>query len=239
MSNETCPPPPIGQNGQQVDLNGATTSVESGVFIQRHNLEAVEDLCRFGMSPSLTTGVIMQIVANHFSDPTLIMTESLKQYTWSKDPATNHIRVVQNTRFDPVQAGLLPAVICARGALQSDRRAMGDRIDTIDLTDADDGIQTYARFITGSSKLFCVAEADGEAEDLALEVFDTLTFLAPMIERYLPFHVFEVVGLGELGVLEGLGNKIGVPVEVRYTYEYAWKIQPIAPRLKTVNLQVT
>lgn len=236
MGNETCPPDPIGAGSQQ-DLNGPTESPVQVGFVQRHNLQTLQTLCQAGLSPALTVGVVMEILRLHFSSPVTIMEPTLKQYLWSTDPATSKLRIVPNTLFDPVNAGQLPALVIKRAPFTSSRRSMGDRLESIDPNDAAIGLQGYVRFHQGSIKVFCVSETSGEAESLALEVFDTMTFLSPMLVERLPFHDFQVTGLGEQGVLEGMGNRIGIPVVMEFTYEYAWAVKPLAPRLKTLDIQ--
>lgn len=182
----------------------------------------------------MVTAVVMQILMNHFSSPSLIFTESLQQYIWTPNATTTKMRIAQNTTFDASVSGMLPALIVKRGDIKAERRVMGDRY----LVDSLQGISTFVRFHTGTHTVFCVAETDGEAEDLSLEVFDILNFLSPPIVEILPFHDFQIVGIGELGVLEELGNKIGVPVTIQYSYEYGWAVKPIAPRLKSLSINV-
>jgi hypothetical protein len=189
------------------------------------------------MSPAISTGVVMQLLKGHFGDPGQIMDPALRQYVWSASGPDTQIRIVPNTLFDPTQAGKLPALIVKRGQFSSERRSMGDRNESTDLTDVTSGLQGYVRFHTGSIKVFCISETSGEAEALALEVFDALTFLAPVLVERLPFHDFQVTGLGEQGVLEGMGNRIGIPVVAEFKYEYGWGVKPLAPRLRSLDIQ--
>ncbi len=239
MGNETCPPDPIGVNGQQTDLNAPVPAAATGDFVQLHNLQTFQPLCEYGLTPAITVGLLMKLLANHFSSPDLIMAENLKQYVWSPNSADSKIRIVQNTRFDPQQAGLLPALVVQRGPTTSKRMAIDDRAESTDPNEFHQGSQTYVRFNTGALKVFCIAEADGEVEDLADEVFDTISFLSPALRgQGMPFHDFQAMSLGAMGVLDGLGNRIGVPIDIECVYEYAWAIKPLAPVLKTLNLQI-
>ncbi len=233
MANESCPDQPAGS---QQDLNGPVDPA-AATIVQRHNLQDIRPLCAAGISPAIVTGVIMRLLASHFSQPGLIMTENLRQYVYSTDGQASKIRIAPNTRFDPKAAGLFPALIVKRGDLTSVRKAMGDQLGSTK-AENDAGLSSYVRFHQGSHQVFVLSEADGEAEDLALEVFDLLTFMSPVLTDLLPFHSFEVTALGGLGVLDAMGNRIGVPITVQYTYEYAWSVQPIAPRLKTISTQI-
>jgi hypothetical protein len=260
--NETCPPPNGGE-GDQVDVGQGEEIVDGGGndlppgstgpdgptdggdgggggdWIWRHNLERMRNLCSLGLSPRMLSGVIMRLLKNHFSDPSLILTPNLEQYVWSEKPLESKIRIVKSVFFDPATAGQYPALVVKRMPLQSQRHSMADKVGTsrgMSSTDAMRGISHHSRFINGAHRIFCIAEADGESEDLAQEVFDVLSFLSPAIVERLPFHNFEVTGMGEQGALTETATQIGVPVDVTYTYEYAWTLQALAPRLKTFSL---
>ncbi len=236
MANETCPPDPIG-GGTQQDLNQPATPGPTGPLTQTTNLESIRSLCQHGMSPAISVGVVMQLLRGHFANPAQIMEPALKQYVWSPNGVDSAIRIVPNTLFDPTQSGKLPALIVKRGPFSSERKSIGDRSESIDPTDAERGVQGYVRFHSGSVKVFCIAETSGEAELLALEVFDALSFLAPVLVERLPFHDFQVTGLGEQGVLEGQGNRIGIPVVAEFKYEYGWEVKPLGPRLRSLDIQ--
>lgn len=223
--------------GVQNDLVQPVELVPAG-FIQFHSLQDIQPLCQAGLSPQIISGVLMRILGHHFSNERLIMEPNLKQYIWSADPAASKIRIVTNTYFDAAQAGLFPALVVKRGPMTSDRRAIGDRVGMVRAEDHDTGTVTYSRFVEGTHRIFTLAESDGAAELLALEVFDTMTFLSPAIVETLPFHDFQVTSLGELSVLDAMGNKIGVAVDLKYAYEYSWAVRPIGPVLKTLDLRL-
>jgi hypothetical protein len=233
-----CPPLKPGVGGAQTDLNAPPTSPPLQTYVQASNLNQLHTLCQYGMSPSLTTSVLMVVVSAHFGNPNLIFTDNLKQYTWTND-ATTKIRIVQNTHFDPTVAGLLPAVVFARGAQASQRLVINDQMP-VDTREQALGIGRHVRMMVGTHRIMCIAAADRESEDLALEVFDVLTFLSPILRSQgYPFNQFEVTSLGQLGVLEDMGNVIGVPIDVSYAYAYGWAVQPLAPTLKAINFNIT
>ena len=188
----------------------------------------------------MLSGVIMRLLKNHFSDPSLILYPNLKQYVWSEDSSESKIRIVKSVYFDPKTAGQYPALVVKRMPLKSVRHSMDDKVGTRagqQVQDAMQGLEHRSRFINGAHRIFCIAEADGESEDLAQEVFDILSFLSPAIVDSLLFHNFEVTDMGEQGALTETGTQIGVAVDVTYTYEYAWTLQALAPRLKTLSLE--
>lgn len=255
--NESCLPPSGGE-GSQVDVGEGEEFVDGGGidlpptdggnggnggdgdWTWRHNLDLVRNLCSLGLSPRMLSGVIMRLLKNHFSDPSLILTPNLKQYVYIEgEPLKSKIRIVKSVHFDASIAGQYPALVVKRLPLRSQRHSMGDRAGTqrsMNTTDDMRGISHHSRFVQGSHRIFCIAETDGESEDLAQEIFDVLSFLSPAIVERLPFHNFEVTDMGEQGALTETATQIGVPVDLTYTYEYAWTLQALAPRLKTLSL---
>lgn len=242
--NESCDLPVIG-GGNQTDLNApvvpgtdpptvgpGSPNTGSDGFLQLHNLQTIQELCCDGMSPNLMTGTVMLLLANHFANPNLIMTPSLKKYVYTGDVSTK-ISIMTNTAFNPTTAPILPALVVKRLALQSERRAIGDK-----LYSGKDGESSYVRFVTGGVRVMVLGAVAAESEALALEVYDTLTFLAPIMVERMQFMDFQVMSMGELGVLEELGNKLAIPVDIQMTFEYAWGIKPLAPRLKTLSISV-
>lgn len=250
--NESCLPktprtPGVGQ-GTQIDIPPEGPPPESDIFgdpapdwVWRHNLGRIRTLCDVGLSPRMLSGVLMRMLKQHFADPDLILTPSLRQYVYNDDPLKSKIRIVKSTLFDPATAGQFPALVVKRLPLQSQRHSIGDRTVGVGANTRDEqmrGITQHSRFITGAHRVFCIAEAEAESEDLAQEVFDFFSFLSPAVVSHLPFHDFAVIAMGEQGDLDD-ASAVGVPVDIAYAYEYAWIIQEIAPRLKTVGLEVT
>jgi hypothetical protein len=236
LGNESCLPPQ-GDTTTQVDTPEVAPA-EAGEWVWHHNLGSIRNLCSIGMTPRSISGVIMRMLKNHFSEPSLILTPSLRQYIYSDELGKSKIRIVKSVIFDPGASGQYPALVVKRLGSESKRHSMGDRTDTTGDRTSDQmkGITHHSRFITGQHRIFCIADAGGEAEDLAQEVFDFFSFLSSAITSQLPFHNFEVTGMGEDGALNETASQVGIAVDVRYAYEYAWAIQALAPRLKGFNL---
>lgn len=254
QGNESCLPP--SKDVAQTDFPAApVTSVVrpdhdgfptleipgSGSFVVRHGLDSIATICRAGMTPRVVTGLLLRTIKNHFADPDLILDPKLQKYVWNQDSTKSKIRIVQNAYFDAKSAGQFPAIIVGRGNLESKRVSMDDKAQSVDdpRAMAMAGISKYVRFHIVSYTVTCVAENIGEADDLAMEVFDTLSYLSPMMTERLPFHDFQVVGMGALGALTDTGTQLAVPVQLTMAYEYAWTLQPLAPRLKTLSIHPT
>jgi hypothetical protein len=231
----TYPPaPPVDPCAvpEQTDLNAPTTAEQTQAFVQVH-MDQLVDLCQWGLSGSIITGLLMKFLSNHFSSSSTIMMPTLQQYLWTPD-LSSKLRIANFTQFDP-QTGQLPALVVKRADQTSGRKVAGDRNQATSAELAA-GFSNFVRFIEGSHRIYVMSAADGEAEDLGDEVFDALTFLSPIFVELLPFHDFQVVSKGEIGVLDDLGNKLGIPITINYAYEYGWAVQPLAPRIKTFSL---
>ncbi len=193
------------------------------------------DFCRTGMSEPVASAIIHKFLQEHFSAPENFFTQNLQQYLWNAKPERRKIQIVSNTTWNGQEAGKLPAVIIQRLPKRSTKIAIGDG-GTI--SEDGSGSGNYVRMEIGSQRLYCIAESDGESEDLALEVFDALSFMSPVFRQQMPFHDFEVVGMGAPSLMEEMGNKIGCAIDIRYAYESGWIVRPQGPLLKTINLQV-
>jgi hypothetical protein len=55
----------------------------------------------------------------------------------------------------------------------------------------------------------------------------------------MPLLNFETKGIGELGLLDELGQKMAVPIDVVYQYEYSWTIRFIVPNLAELDVSPT
>lgn len=254
QGNESCLPP--SKDAAQTDFPAAPTPPVvrpdlvglptlavpgEGTFVVRHGLDSIATICSAGMTPRVVTGLLLRTLKNHFADPDLILDPKLQKYVWNQDSSKSKIRIIQNAFFDAKSAGQFPAIVVGRGNLESKRVAMDDKAQSTNdpIAMAMAGITKYTRFHLVQYTVTCIAENVGEADDLAMEVFDTFSYLSPMMTERLPFHDFQVVGMGALGALTDVGTQLAVPVQLTMAYEYAWTLQPLAPRTKTLSIHPT
>jgi hypothetical protein len=116
------------------------------------------------------------------------------------------------------------------------RQVIGDHA-RIDTASEDAGASSFYRLVQGTHYVACAAEADAQAELLAMEVFDTVSWASPLLRgEGLPFMDFQVTGISELTLLDALGNKIGVQVQMNYAFEYSWQTTKVAPPVARINM---
>jgi hypothetical protein len=85
----------------------------------------------------------------------------------------------------------------------------------------------------------CASESDAQAELLAMEVFDTISWASPIMRSNLPFMDFQVTGISELTLLDALGNKVGVQVQMNYAFEYGWQTTQVSVPTAGVGLSLS
>lgn len=206
----------FGDVSKQLDLQVPEIPVDNTGLVE-HDFFGLYNWCPNGLTLQMVSGLITKALTLHFSSPDFITRPELKSYVWA--PSNPGIRITPASRFDTKMANQLPAIIIKRGPAQSSRIAIGDVFhNDVEGT----GVTKYTRMVTGSHAIMCMAETDGGTEMLGMEVFDTLTWLGPIFRTKLPFHDFQVQGIGDLSVLDALGNKVGTQLSVSYTFEYSW-----------------
>ncbi len=231
---------PCAEYGEQVDLPGGTPpeppnpDTPVGPWPQ-YDWTDIEGICEAGgLNTRSVNRIIMQILKLHFSDPAKITQQSLKQYVYTDNPVTSKIRIVMNTTFNLAQNGLLPAIVVKRGQQREQRLVIGD---VANVDDRAQGRIGYVRAWQGAHRLMLLGNADAQIEDLALEVAQLFTCLSPVLRYKVPFSDFQVTDISEVGIVEDLGQTLGVAIELIYSYEYGWTVLENAPELRGVAFE--
>lgn len=194
--------------------------------------EEVSLLCNdIGLSPEIVEGIIVQLLRQHFSDPANFIYTELSKYIWTADPQTRRLEIVEVNQWSEVGADKLPGIVYADLGSQNTRLAIGDSfyVDTLR------GTESFARGVSGSHRLMCIADDNYVAGKLADEVQRWLMEFSPKIRDQLLFHDFQVTDRAQAQPFAQLGNRIGVALVVRYQYVLAWELAPAGPPLKSVG----
>lgn len=221
-------PPPSGGPVPPVETQGGLDPEGYPVF----TFSDITELCKdIGLSPDMISGVLAQLVIQHFSNPEWITYDELRGYTWDIDPAKRKIQILPVNKWEELAAGKMPAVVYADLGQNFQRLTIGDQFYTNPETYA----EGYVRSCSGSHRFMCVADTDAAAVMLANEIARWLTEFAPLITRELPFHDFQVVSQGTPQAYNAIGGRIGVALVVQYTYIWAWELTPAGPPLKSLG----
>ena len=232
--------PSFGCSVVDKSLNGVTDSPKSygstdpyGPF--NVSIREVSDLCKRDTSPQIITGIILQMLVQHFRDPTNMHNPELSNISWSPDPSENKIRITSSTKWSPEDANYLPAIIVSRGDFRFARMAIGDR-DVYDNKKSQD--EVYTREVTGSHTITCLGGTPTETELLGFEVVQFLTIFSPILRRTTPIYDFQVDGMSKVDPIEEMSNKLGVRITISHKYPWVWAVQEQAPLLKAITLKV-
>lgn len=195
------------------------------------------------MRPHLVTGLLRQLLINHFSDADNIVDAQLRAKfkesgPWKIDEnglSDSGIMIESITRWTPNSANKRPAILIKRNSWQWARIGIGDRSGI----NEHEGSTSYTGLWQGSHSLYCIAAWGLETELLATETVRFLLHFSPWIRDQLSFKKFGVTEVGGIGEVQEVVQGFAVPVTVAYVAEESWALQPVAPRLKRIVLKAS
>ena len=190
--------------------------------------------CRLRFSPLLATGVILDLLREHFGNPSAIVDPMLLSYVWRGDGTTGMmIETCTNDAIALIQ--MRPAILIRRNAVQTKREGINDAI----LSCSGERGRDYVVTLHGSHTVFCIATKPGHTESLANETAMYLLQAAPQIRGNLCFKgEFKLEEIGALGVIDGLGGQYVIPVTFSYVTDFAWSIAPDTPMLRYIDVKM-
>jgi hypothetical protein len=190
--------------------------------------------CRLRFSPILATGVLLDILREHFGNPNSIVDPSLQQCVWSGDKDTG-ILIETSTNEALEQVGQRPALLVRRNEIKFERLGINDEIYS-------SGGQMGRSFVIafqGSHTIFCISTKPGHAEALVNETALVLLQFSPIIRSTLCFDQdFKIEEIGKLSRLEGSGGQYVVPTTFSYRSTYDWTIDADLPPIRNIDLSV-
>lgn len=191
-------------------------------------------LCSYGQTPRMLTGVIRQILLQHFVDPNQIANDHLRAYleregTWSSGTDSG-IYIESLARWRPELTESRPAIVIKEGDWTWRRVGIGD----LSGNDPRDGQHYYAGLWNGTHTIFAIGNEGAETQTLAAEVAKLLVWYGPIITDQMNLHRWMVIKIGALNALKEATENYIVPVDVAYVAEEAWSLQVDAPRLKRI-----
>lgn len=206
---------------------------DSAYFAGDFQYNICEELANF----RLITGMLRDIMAQHFSDPARIGQPNLRDAIW-KNAQDTGILVETHYRWVPTNSEGRPAIIIKRNGCKNLRLSVGNVRQAPSQDEY--GHEHFITAWTGSHTLFCLAREGAQAELLASEVQKQLTGFGPIIQKYVPSLLrFEVVDIGPADKIEEAKESFGVPVTVGYAYEERWVLRQEAPPLTQINITLS
>jgi len=201
--------------------------------------------------------MIISLLREHFSDinnlefggqnaPGRIQ---LSAYQWkaneNRDEAEESpIQIMASWAYNAVDPQKRPALYVKRNSFTYQRLGINDGLTSGPRRDRRTGEITkvpgdyHSKAITGSHTIFCVGSSGAEAELLGSEVANQLSMFGPALRTDLKLHRFEVTEVGDVSFFEESGNRFAVPVVAGYIVMQTWRIDVVAPVLKTLELDL-
>lgn len=191
-------------------------------------------LCSFGHSQLTMSGILRQVLLQHFVDPDQIISASLRRSlehngAWREGTNTG-IYIESLARWRPELTESRPAIVLKEGDWEWKRLGIGDHMGTDSLT----GQQDFGGCWAGTHTLFVLGNEGAETQILAWEVSKTLLWYARQIARDFDLRRFVPVSTGALAALKESTENYVVPVNVAYVVDETWWIQEDSPRLKRI-----
>lgn len=182
----------------------------------------LSDLCGIMPRRLLTTGILIQWLRWHFTDPANIEDPALKEVLWSSAIETNSIVIDSVYKYDAAVVEQRPALFVKPGPWKIlqygiDNRKMGGFGDLAD-------VRHHNSFVQGSHTVFCIAGESAEVEHLANEVYHELLEFGPVARRMFNFLRFQVSDVGEPAILEEATENFVVPITIAYGAQDVWQI---------------
>jgi hypothetical protein len=195
------------------------------------------------MRPHAVTGLLRQLLIGHFADANNIEDPQLRNKfletgAWKVDENglnDTGILIESITRWTPHSSNKRPAILIKRNDWEWQKLGIGDRMGSNPF----EGSTSYTGLWQGSHSLYCMAAWGLETELLATEVVRFLLHFSPWIREQMDFKRFGITAVGGIGEVQEVVQGYAVPVTVAYLAEEAWKLQPIAPRLKRIVLKAS
>jgi hypothetical protein len=217
-------------------------------------LQEASSICTMQHPAKALTGVFVQMLRHHFADASRLeyngensftseehdqTMRELEGYVWLPDRGSTKIQIDSVFRLNLEDIERRPALYVKRNELSTKKMSIGHGMSTGARKNADGSLKRidgeyHSILILGSHTTFAVGRSGAEAELLGQEVFELMLQFGPLLRSELHFQSFETVQCGEVSVLEESTTHFAVPIVVAYAFPRSWRLEKVAPFLKTV-----
>lgn len=205
-------------------------------------------LCSTGHTPNIVTGALLRFIQEHFSDPGKIENPALRDNIWRNNPSdttegipSKGILIEPIYKWNPVDFQRKLAVYIMRNALTSEQLGINDGL-TVGLGKNKAGElntaegEYHVRGVQGSHTISCIGRAGAEVEILGGEIWREICHFAPVLRRDLNLKRLAVSELSPVSVLQEYDQHLVVTIAVGWYYFEKWRLKPMAPWLKTLEI---
>jgi hypothetical protein len=194
----------------------------------------VEDrsLRRQNFSPMLLSGIVVDVLRQHFGNPSSIFDPLLQDRIWRPSDATS-ILIETCTKEVLTQIQQRPAILVKRNAIKFESFMLNNEVVPMGATPG----REFGMRARGSHTVFCITTSSGNTEALAQETWMLLLQFSPRIRSLLRLQRdFEIEEIGELRTLEGIGGQYVVPLTFTYAVDHTWILKSTAPQVRHVQM---
>jgi len=193
-----------------------------------------------GISGSWLKGALVRFLQYHFSRSSMINQPALRCMTWGPDSNTSGIWIGGSGSLDKQNAGKLPKIIVKSGSVNQNRVSfMDSALAGISAAGLVQGVNRQ-RQESGSTQIMIVAVYEDAANALADEVYETLTYWAPILKNELSLSGLQVLQKTEASkVPDGVFQQDPVyicKIMLNWAYIRRWRLNRMGPVLKRVAL---
>lgn len=213
----------------------AATEAQDDIRQLDDNCPPASSLCHTKFRPLLLTGMLVQLLRNHYADPVNIEDPLFKTGDFApiwRDGNSSGILIESVYRWSPGTAGKRPAVLLKRNKYTNLRFAISDRsqVDGV-------GDQHYVTAWVGSHTAFVLSPTGGALETLATETQRCLTQFSDVVREATGLMRLQVVDVGEIAIVEESQQHYAVPITIAWAYQETWKVSQEALRLMGASIR--
>lgn len=203
--------------------------------------DELKEYCKERPFPHVVTGVLIQLIRDHFSLAENIMNHKLRSFVWQPDdPAgesiTTHIRIEEASRFNPESVQQRPSVLVSRKNMGVEYlEAFGGGMAMVDPSSGVLRGSEHTVNLQGDHLIEVVGQTPMEAELLGEEVFFKLLEFRPVIQKDLNLSGFRVKVLNEMRKVDENNEHWRVAVGLTWTKVHSWVLTQVSPVLKSLS----
>ena len=192
----------------------------------------ISSLCSFNQRPLLMSGLMKQLLIDHFANPDNIEHVEFRNRVWKQKQCDSGILIEIAPTWNPITTEKRPAIIIKRNDWTNIKRGSLGNVSGA----TPEGNKKYTKFMKGSHTLFCICKKWAEAEILGAEVYRHFMHYGDVFRQYFNLMMFELVQIGQPHEIEECEEHWTVPVTVSYAWEETWILRQAAPRLKVFRV---
>lgn len=213
-------------------------------------LDPVSSLCTTRHPGNVLTGAYVRLLREHFARVENLeynmvneFRSELEQFIWNPELDKTGIQIDAVWKYNAQDLQRRPGLYVKRNNFQYQQVAINQGM-TVNATRGKNGTvenvpgdyKTVA--VIGSHTIFCVGGSGAEAELLGAEVGNHFQGFGPILRSDLKLHKFMVTQVEEVSLLDEAVEHFVVPVVLGYAAFYAWRLNTVAPWLKTLAIDV-